>query len=172
MLAAISMHALMLLAPACVQDTAQTNRGFCTFEMPSQTLPGTSRHCHVRAGAVSRWMLTASAAGMAWAAIQPCKSSASSFPTMHPCLKVTQLCNTRLVCLVYKVFLPCVVASGGRYIYWAPCPFSVGSCMDLASPTRFRTCGALHLQLVCRRTLPLGRISLLWIITCCFREFG
>ncbi len=47
-------------------------------------------------------------------------------------------------------------AGGGRHRSQTQCPRLIGSCLDLASPTRGRICGSLYLQLGCRSTLPLA----------------
>ena len=38
-------------------------------------------------------------------------------------------------------------AGGGRYKYRAPCPRLIGSCLDLASPTKGRKLGSLYCSL-------------------------
>ncbi len=50
----------------------------------------------------------------------------------------------------------CPPRPAGYGINTEHCPRLIGSCLDLASPSRGGTCGSLHMQLVCRRTLPLA----------------
>lgn len=67
--------------------------------------------------------------------------------------------DTNILALVMNThFAP---AGRGRYICYAALPRLIGSCLELASPSRGIIFGSLYMQLVCRQTLPLGRKSLI-----------
>ncbi len=56
---------------------------------------------------------------------------------------------------------PYPAGGGAVQIRKAPCPRLIGSCVDLASPTRGRMMAAFNCSLSAGRTLPLGRKSVL-----------